>query len=67
MPDFAYARLIAGQPMPGVFVFNDRIVVRQAIEALLLVEDGSEQAEWVGFVVYLPFQGKVENFGDVVD
>ncbi len=32
MPDFAYARVVAGQPMPGVFVFDDRMPVRQAIE-----------------------------------
>lgn len=54
MPDFAYAWVVAGQPMPGVFVFDDRMPVRQAIEELLLIEDGSEQAEWAGLVVYLP-------------
>ena len=53
MPDFAYARVVAGQPMPGVFVMPDRMAVRQAIEELL-VEDCSEQAEWAGLVVYLP-------------
>src|SRR5687767_12793616 len=25
MPDFAYARIISGQPMPGVFVLDDRM------------------------------------------
>jgi predicted nuclease of predicted toxin-antitoxin system len=54
MPDFAYARVVAEQPMPGVFVVNDRMPVRQAIEELLLIEDCSEQAEWAGRVVYLP-------------
>jgi predicted nuclease of predicted toxin-antitoxin system len=44
MPDFAYARVVAGQPMPGVFVMPDRMAVRQAIEELLLVEACSEQA-----------------------
>lgn len=53
-PDFAYARVVAGQPMPGVFVLNDRISVRQATEELLLVDACSEQAEWAGLVVYLP-------------
>src|SRR5512134_2422857 len=38
MPDFAYARVGAWQPMPGVFVVPDRLVVRQVIEELLLVE-----------------------------
>jgi predicted nuclease of predicted toxin-antitoxin system len=54
MPDFAYARVVAGQPMPGVFVLNDRLPVRQAIDELLLVDACSEQEEWVGLVLYLP-------------
>src|SRR5262252_9635436 len=54
MPDFAYTRVVAGQPMPGVFVVPDRMVVRQVIEELLLVEACSEQAEWASLVVYLP-------------
>jgi len=54
MPDFAYARVAAGESMPGVFVVHDRMAVRQAIEELLFIEACSEQAEWVGLVVYLP-------------
>jgi hypothetical protein len=54
MPDFALLRVIVWQPMPGVFVVPDRMAVRQVIEELLLMEAGSEQAEWVGLVVYLP-------------
>ncbi len=53
-PDFAYARVVAGRPMPGVFVLNDRLPVRQAIEELLLGDLCSEQAEWAGLVLYLP-------------
>lgn len=60
MPDFAYARVVTGQPMPGVFVIDDRLSVRQAIEEILLIEGGSEQAEWVGLVVYLPLYAKLE-------
>ena len=48
MPDFAYSRVTAGQPMPGVFVVNDRLPVRQAIDELLLLDTCSEQAEWRG-------------------
>src|SRR5437016_6238457 len=54
MPDFAHARVAAGQPMPGLFVLNNRLPVRQAIDELLLVDEGSEQVEWAGQVVYLP-------------
>jgi predicted nuclease of predicted toxin-antitoxin system len=38
IPDFAYARGVAGHSMPGIFVVPDRMAVRQAIEELLLVE-----------------------------
>jgi predicted nuclease of predicted toxin-antitoxin system len=54
LPDFAYARVGAGQPMSGVFVVPDRMAVRQVIEELLLVEACSEQAEWADLIVYLP-------------
>jgi predicted nuclease of predicted toxin-antitoxin system len=54
MPDFAAARVQAGQPMAGVFVVNDRLPIRQAIDELLLLDEASEQAEWAGQVVYLP-------------
>ena len=54
MPDFAYARLMAGQPMPGVFVLNDRLPIKQAIDELLLIDACSEQVEWEGLVLYLP-------------
>jgi len=53
-PDFAYQRMGAGEPMAGVFVLNDRLPARQAIEELLLVEAWSETAEWTDRVAYLP-------------
>ncbi len=55
MPAFAYERVAAGQTMPGIFILNDRIAIRQAIEELLMLDACSEQAEWVGLVVYLPW------------
>ena len=54
VPDFAYTRVVTGQPMPGVFVVHNRVAVRQVIEELLLMDACSEQAEWVGLVLYLP-------------
>ncbi|MEE3716172.1 DUF5615 family PIN-like protein [Tumidithrix elongata RA019] len=54
MPDFAYARLLKGQQMSGLFVINDRILVRQAIEELILLITCSEQKEWKNIVLYLP-------------
>jgi predicted nuclease of predicted toxin-antitoxin system len=54
MPDFSYMRVLAGEPMPGLFVVPDRLPVRQAIDELLLIDACSEQAEWAGLVLYLP-------------
>lgn len=54
MPDFAYQRVAAGQPMPGVFVLSDRLSLRQAIDELLFLDEFSEQDEWKNLVVYLP-------------
>jgi predicted nuclease of predicted toxin-antitoxin system len=54
MPDHAYARAAAGQPMPGVFIMSDRIPTGQVIKELLLIDACSEQAEWSGMVLFLP-------------
>ncbi len=54
MPDFAYERLSQGRSMLGLFVINDRLPVRQAIDELLLLIDCSKQDEWNGIVLYLP-------------
>ena len=45
MPDFAYDRVLVGESMPGVFVLNDRLPIRIAIDELLLVNGCSEQVE----------------------
>ncbi len=54
MPNFAYERLSRGKEMPGLFVVNDRMPIRQAIDELLLLFDCSEQSEWKEVVLYLP-------------
>ena len=54
MPGFAYARVAAGQPMPGVFVVDDWVSVGRVIDDLILIDEGSEHAEWAGRVEYLP-------------
>jgi predicted nuclease of predicted toxin-antitoxin system len=54
MPDFAYERLVRGERMAGLFIINDRMPARQAIDELSLLIDCSEQAEWQGTVLYLP-------------
>lgn len=54
MPGFAYDRVANGEPMSGLFIFNDRFPVRQAIEEIILLATCTEQEEWQGRVVYLP-------------
>jgi Domain of unknown function (DUF5615) len=54
LPAFAFERVVAGEPMPGVFVINDRLPVGQAIEELVLLTTCSESSEWEGKVLYLP-------------
>ena len=54
IPDFAYARVAANKQMSGVFILNDRIAIRQAIEELLFMDACSAQAEWANLVIYLP-------------
>lgn len=54
MPVFAYKRVAAGLSMPGVFIFKDRLSLREAIDELLFLDEYSKQAEWNNLVVYLP-------------
>jgi predicted nuclease of predicted toxin-antitoxin system len=54
MPDFAYERVRAGQPMPGVFVVGHRVPIGLAIREILLLADCSEASEWEGIVLFLP-------------
>jgi predicted nuclease of predicted toxin-antitoxin system len=53
IPVFAYDRIRAGEPMPGVFVVDDRAAVGQTIEDILLFALCSEEGEWEGQVLYL--------------
>lgn len=54
MPDFAFERVASRQPMPGVFILDDQVSLRQAIDELLLLDECSSQNEWNNLVVYLP-------------
>jgi hypothetical protein len=54
LPDHAYQRVAAGEAMSGVFIFNDRLPVGQAIQEILLVVECTEHDQWAGRAVYLP-------------
>lgn len=55
MPDFAYARVREGEPLPGVFVVDDQAPMGQVIDDLLIVLGASDADEWRNRVIYLPF------------
>ena len=54
MSRYAYERVLAGLPMPGVFKIHPFVPTSQVIEELLLLIEASEEEEWEGQVVYIP-------------
>jgi len=51
---YAYERVRAGQPMPGVFEVGRDVPIGRAIEDILLLAEYSLDNEWEGQVRYLP-------------
>ena len=49
----AYARIAAGQPMPGLFLVRQLTPIGAAIRGLLTVWSASESEEWVDRVEFL--------------
>jgi hypothetical protein len=56
MAGFAYERVAAGLPMPGVFEVRQEVPVDVAIEEVLLVAECSVEGEWEGQVGFLPLR-----------
>ena len=54
MTKFAYDRINAGAPMPGVFVLAATLPISIAIEEIVLHYECSEPHEWLDTVHYLP-------------
>jgi predicted nuclease of predicted toxin-antitoxin system len=54
MIGFARDRIVAGLPMPGLFVLRQRATIGQAIDALVLVDQCSQQGEWQDRIELLP-------------
>ena len=54
LPNFAYERVLAGQPMPGVFVVSDLIPVGQAIDEILLAVACMTPDECKNLVIFFP-------------
>lgn len=53
---YAYERVQAGKPMPGVFEVNRSVAISVAIEDILLLDECSLEDEWQGQVRYLPLR-----------
>lgn len=54
MSRYAYDRVEAGLPMPGVFEISTSVPLSVAIEELVLIVELSFDGEWEGQVRYLP-------------
>ncbi|MBS3968142.1 MAG: DUF5615 family PIN-like protein [Truepera sp.] len=54
MPDYAYARVKAGLPMPGVFIWQRKASIGEVLESLLLLTAASQEEEWDQQVIYIP-------------
>lgn len=53
---YAYDRVRAGQPMPGLIEVNRQVPLGVAIDDLLLLAHGSLAGEWNDQVLYLPLR-----------
>lgn len=54
MTAYAWQRVEAGKPMPGVFEVSRAVPVGRAIEDILLLAECSLENDWSGQVRYLP-------------
>jgi len=54
MTHYAYERIRASRPMPGVFEVSRAIPIGRAIDDILLLAECSLDNEWEGQVRYLP-------------
>ena len=53
---YAYERVRAGLPMPGVFEVRRAVLISVAIDDLVLLAECSLDGEWDGQVRYLPLR-----------
>jgi len=54
VPRHAYARVAAGEPMPGIIAVPDDLPIGQAIEQLQIVVECAEENDLENQVLYLP-------------
>src|SRR5437763_9822099 len=56
MTQYAYDRIAAGLPKPGIFVVSQEIPIGLAIEEVLLIAVCSLEGEWEGQIRFLPLR-----------
>ncbi len=56
MTRYAYERVQAGKPMPGVFEIGHEVPLVRAIQDVVLIAECSLDGEWDGQVRYLPLR-----------
>jgi hypothetical protein len=56
MTRYAYERVQAGSPIPGIFEANRNLPIGDVIEDILLLVEYSLNNEWEGQVQYLPLR-----------
>jgi hypothetical protein len=54
MPGHFATFLMEGNQSPGVMLISRRLTIGQAIEALLLIWEASNQGEWRNLIAHLP-------------
>ena len=54
MVSYAYDRVIAGMPMPGVFVIPENMRIGQAVLDLETLALASDSIDWHDRVIFLP-------------
>ena len=56
MTRYAYERVQAGRPMPGVFEVSRSVPIGTVIEDIMLLAESSLEGEWEGQIRYLPLR-----------
>ena len=56
IPKYAYERIKAGRPMPGVIAIPDALPIGQAIEELILIVECAQASDLENRVLYLPLR-----------
>jgi hypothetical protein len=56
MTRYAYDRVRAGQPMPGIVEASRDVPIGKAIEDILFLAECSREDEWEGQIIYLPLR-----------